>query len=427
MARGDFDRLIAAAQAAEAGGDNAAAARHYTAALTLDPDDAGALNALGLLTLYAGDAAAAIQLLRRATQADPQAAMLWLNLSSACRQAGDDGGERAALATAIDLDPYALPALVRKAQHHERRGEEGHATAAWRTLLDALPPPDARPLALRQVADHALAYVAARTARFGDALHAGLAAELARHDGAERRRFEVCVAHALGERQIYTSTCAGLHFPFLPADEFLAPAQFPWFAAFEAQTPAIRAELAALLDDGDCIVPYVDQPQGARPNRWSPLNRTTKWGAYYLWHYGARQDAACARCPATAAAIEAVPRVAIPGRAPTAFFSLLEPHTRIPAHTGVTNTRVTVHLPLIVPPGCGFRVGGETREWVEGRAFAFDDTIEHEAWNDGDALRAVLIVDVWNPYLSTAEQALVRAFYAAADATGLNPEMLAPG
>ena len=263
--------------------------------------------------------------------------------------------------------------------------------------------------------------------RFGEALSAGLAQQLAQYDGAERRRFDACVAHVLGKRRIYTSTCAGLHFPFLPADEFLAEWRFPWFAALEAQTSAIRAELAALLADGDDgIVPYVDQPQGARPNLWSPLNRTTKWGAYYLWHYGVRRDDACARCPVTATAVEAIPRVDIPGRAPTAFFSLLEPRTRIPAHTGVTNTRVTVHLPLIVPEHCGFRVGGETRQWVEGRAFAFDDTIEHEAWNDSDDLRAVLIVDVWNPYLTPVEQSLVRAFYAAADATGLNPEAPPP-
>ena len=74
-------------------------------------------------------------------------------------------------------------------------------------------------------------------------------------------------------------------------------------------------------------------------------------------------------------------------------------------------------MPLIVPPGCGFRVGGETRVWEEGRAFVFDDTIEHEAWNDSDALRAVLIFDVWNPHLSDGERELLRRYFAAADAS----------
>jgi aspartyl/asparaginyl beta-hydroxylase (cupin superfamily) len=82
----------------------------------------------------------------------------------------------------------------------------------------------------------------------------------------------------------------------------------------------------------------------------------------------------------------------------------------------VTNTRAIVHLPLIVPEGCGFRVGGETRAWREGEAFAFDDTIEHEAWNGSDATRIILLFDVWRPELDTAERAALRAMFAAIDA-----------
>jgi aspartyl/asparaginyl beta-hydroxylase (cupin superfamily) len=104
-----------------------------------------------------------------------------------------------------------------------------------------------------------------------------------------------------------------------------------------------------------------------------------------------------------------VPRPRIAGRAPTAFFSILDANTKIPAHTGVTNTRLTVHLPLIVPPGCGFRVGGTTREWVPGKAWVFDDTIEHEAWNLSDTPRAILIFDIWNPLMTAAECDLVKA------------------
>ena len=423
MAAALIDRGLEAAAAAEAAGQAATAIQHYRDVLALDGANAVALNGLGLLLLYGGAVDEAVALLRGATLADPQAAMLWLNLSSAHRQIGDIGSERAALAAAIDLDPYLLPALIRKGQLHERLGETARATAAWRTFLMAVPPDAQQPPALRQLVAHARAYTARSDAQFAEALSAGLATGLAQYDGAERRRFDACVEHVLGKRAIYTSQCAGLHFPFLPAEEFHAETRFPWFAAFEAQTPAIRAEFEALLARGaDGVEPYVDQPQGARANVWSELNRSKRWGAYYFWHYGVRRESACAACPATATAIDIVPRVDIPGRAPTAFFSILEPHTRIPPHTGVTNTRCTVHLPLIVPGKCGFRVGGETRAWVEGRAFAFDDTIEHEAWNDSDALRAELIVDVWNPHLTDAERAMVRAFYAAADATGLNPE-----
>jgi aspartyl/asparaginyl beta-hydroxylase (cupin superfamily) len=66
--------------------------------------------------------------------------------------------------------------------------------------------------------------------------------------------------------------------------------------------------------------------------------------------------------------------------------------------------------------GCGFRVGGETREWREGRAFIFDDTIEHEAWSDGVADRAVLILDCWKPHLSEDERAMILKIFTVSEA-----------
>ena len=103
------------------------------------------------------------------------------------------------------------------------------------------------------------------------------------------------------------------------------------------------------------------------------------------------------------------------------FFSLLKPGTHLPAHTGVSNVRTIIHLPLIVPEGCEFRVGGETRRWEEGKAWAFDDTIDHEAWNRSDQMRAILIFDVWNPYITAEERDLLRAFYALADESDTAP------
>jgi aspartyl/asparaginyl beta-hydroxylase (cupin superfamily) len=94
------------------------------------------------------------------------------------------------------------------------------------------------------------------------------------------------------------------------------------------------------------------------------------------------------------------------------MFSLLRPGTRIPPHCGVSNVRLVTHLPLVVPPGCGFRVGNDVREWVEGKAWVFDDTIEHEAWNDSSQLRAILMFDIWHPQLTGPERALVSSLSA---------------
>jgi aspartyl/asparaginyl beta-hydroxylase (cupin superfamily) len=105
----------------------------------------------------------------------------------------------------------------------------------------------------------------------------------------------------------------------------------------------------------------------------------------------------------------------LPGRSPSILFSLLRPGARIPPHTGILNTRLICHLPLVVPPRCGFRVGNETREWVEGKAWVFDDTVEHEAWNFSDRTRVILLFEVWQPDLTASERDLVSAMFEAID------------
>ncbi|MFC3712246.1 aspartyl/asparaginyl beta-hydroxylase domain-containing protein [Sphingoaurantiacus capsulatus] len=381
------------------------------------------LNAAGVQALGSGEPARAADFFRRAIAADPQAPALWLNLAKAQRELGDVEGERAALNSALAVDARHFMALLRRAELEERLGELGQAAVSWSAVLQVAPPPDQRPPALAELLDHGQAFVTQQCAALGAAVDAGLAATRAAAGDAELRRVDAAIDATLGRRRIYTNDCAGLHFPFLPADEYFPRRRFPWMAELEAATDAIRAELVDLLTHGDeGFVPYVSMPPGAPQTKWTPLDNSLAWGAYYLWKYGEPVEAALKRCPATAAALAKVPRAELPARAPTAFFSVLRPRTHIPPHTGVTNVRTIVHLPLIVPPGCQFRVGGETREWKVGEAFGFDDTIEHEAWNNSDELRAVLILDVWNPHLTEIEQKMVREFFLVADSSGHAPE-----
>ena len=170
-----------------------------------------------------------------------------------------------------------------------------------------------------------------------------------------------------------------------------------------------------LTNRSEAIRPYVSQPAGAPENKWSPLDNNPDWSACFLWEFGRKNEAVCELCPETAAALAAVPQSHVPGKAPNAFFSILRPGAHIPPHTGVTNTRAIIHLPLVVPDGCTFRVGGETRHWREGEAFAFDDTIEHEARNDSNQRRVLLIFDVWNPHLTEAERANLERLFAIVD------------
>ncbi|MGL4564623.1 MAG: aspartyl/asparaginyl beta-hydroxylase domain-containing protein, partial [Halioglobus sp.] len=185
---------------------------------------------------------------------------------------------------------------------------------------------------------------------------------------------------------------------------------FPWLGQLEAATDRIRSELLALLEAGmPGFAPYVQYPPGTPENQFAPLNNSQLWSSLWLWRDGAPQAEPLARCPETAAILAALPLADQPGFAPTAVFSALAPRTRIPPHTGSTNSRLLVHLPLVLPGPAGFRVGNETREWRMGEAWVFDDTIEHEAWNDADETRVILIFDIWNPLLSATERELISA------------------
>lgn len=422
MSEQQLARLMQAASAAQAGGQGDAARRHLEQALAIAPAHPGALNALGLQLLAAGDAAAAAERFAQAAAADPGAPPLWLNLAKAERLRGSDEGERRALQRALDIDQRDLTALIRMAELHQRLGEEAKAHHRWSAVIAVGQYVDQPSAELTAILARARSYVAERNRLFGDTVEAGLRDGRGALSPLERRRFDTCVDATLGVRRIYANECAGLHYPFLPADEYFDRAHFPWLADFERHTDAIAAELRALLDDGDRgFRPYVSQQSGTPENKWTELDNSLRWGAFFLWEFGARQDEACERCPATVEALAAVPLCELPGRAPNVFFSLLRPKTRIPPHTGVTNARTIIHLPLIVPGNCRFRVGGETREWQLGEALAFDDTIEHEAWNDSDHLRAVLIVDVWNPHIHESERAMIRRFFEVSDESEHNP------
>jgi aspartyl/asparaginyl beta-hydroxylase (cupin superfamily) len=374
--------------------------------------------------LRQGDFKAAAAAFELAIGADPHSGALLRNLASAHRGAGDDEGELKALERALDLDRRDVVAWMRKAELHQRRGENGPAFEAWNAslaLADQLRPWSG-PMA--ESLEQGAQFMAEGTRAIRSAVDKQLASISKKLDDTELRRCKAFVDAAVGQRRIYVNECHGLCYPFLPADEFFDEKHFPWFAELSAQTDAIRDELLELMKNpGDALRPYVRMESGIGENKWMGLDNSLDWGAIFLWEYGEPNQPVLERCPVTARTLEALPGAKIPGRAPSAFFSMLKPHTRIPPHTGVTNTRAIIHLPLIVPDGCGFRVGGETRPWIAGKPFAFDDTIEHEAWNDSDELRSVLIFDVWNPHLSERERDVIAQYYAASDAAGYNARL----
>ena len=407
---------LAEARRASLAGARDKARSHFEAALALDHDEPTARNWLGADALAHRDPAAAAMHFEIACGREPGERSHWINLATACRMLDDPGRERSALEGALAIDQTDLLALIRLAELHERLGEETPAAHRWTAVLSlssAIADPSSE---FAAILAHARQYVADRQARLAGAIEGALADGLARASARDRRRMQRAADAWLGRRPIYTNHCEGLHYPFLPADEFFDSEHFPWLGELEAATETILAELEAILADPEPgLTPYISLPPGVPDSKWAGLDKSLDWGAFHLWKEGERFDAACARAPLTAALVESLPLCHIEGRAPNVFFSILKAGSHIPAHVGVTNVRSVVHLPLIVPEGCEFRVGGETRAWVQGRAFAFDDTIEHEAWNRSDRDRAVLIIDAWNPYLSDHERAMVCDLYGAAD------------
>jgi aspartate beta-hydroxylase len=368
----------------------------------------------GRRLLQAGNPIEAHDLLEQAVKTDPSLPSLWTSLATTLRALDRPDEEMVALDKALALDPRNLRALLQKGSLHELRGQPRAAAALYRNALQLIPPGVEPPPAMRPVLQHAQQIIDANNRSLESFLETRLKDLRARHAGERLGRFDRCLATLLQKERIYRQQPSFMFFPQLPAIEFYERSDFPWLASIEAATGDIRAELVNLLADGSATLdPYVAIAEGQPIDQWRELNNSRRWGVYFLWREGVAFEEHVARCPRTVAALEAAPRWIVPGCGPSALFSIVDAKTRIPPHTGVHNTRLTVHLPLIIPPGCGFRVGGERREWRLGEALVFDDSIEHEVWNDSDVPRAVLIFDVWSPFLSHAERELVSSVVSA--------------
>ncbi len=374
------------------------------------------LNAAAMRAMAARDFAAAERMLQQALELAPRELSLWLNLAGSRRAQGDLQGALAAVDGALRVEPRSFHALLMKGSLVERLGDARQAARIYRPAVDLAPPEETLDAATTQALRHARQSAERYTEELAAHLDRAIGGARERGGSVEARRINAFIEHASGRRKPFRQEPTHFYYPGLPAIEFHERGHFPWLVALESATTAIRGELLRILQqDYRDFVPYVDYPDNLPLDQWAELNRSQRWGALHLYLYGKRVEQNCARCPQTMAVVDLLPQPRVAGRSPAAMFSALQPQTRIPPHTGVANTRLVVHLPLIVPPGCGFRVGGETRQWREGEAWVFDDTIEHEAWNDSRQPRVILICDVWNPLLSQAERELVTAVMTAMD------------
>lgn len=191
--------------------------------------------------------------------------------------------------------------------------------------------------------------------------------------------------------------------PGIKSKRFFDRSQFAGVSEIERNTEILLQEFLALAESrseqlSSSLAGLHGDEKGTSHGKWSmiPLIRNGRVVEHFASH--------CPRTMELARRLD-LPRISL--ISPSLYFSVLEPGSRIPPHVGITNARLIAHFPLIVPDDCGFRVGCETRQWEVGKALIFDDMTTHEAWNDSDRIRVVLIADLWRPELSLAERAAV--------------------
>jgi ornithine lipid ester-linked acyl 2-hydroxylase len=165
--------------------------------------------------------------------------------------------------------------------------------------------------------------------------------------------------------------------------------RFPWVAHIEQSWEVIREELQHVLEDRDALPNFQDISKDQ-----IEITDDDRWKTYFLYGYGFEAKLGVETCPRTAALMREIPGMK------TAMFSILSPRKHILDHRGPYKGVLRYHLGLIVPKdaeACRIRVGEDIRHWEEGKSMVFDDTFNHEVWNDTDETRVVLFVDVLRP------------------------------
>jgi aspartyl/asparaginyl beta-hydroxylase (cupin superfamily) len=164
---------------------------------------------------------------------------------------------------------------------------------------------------------------------------------------------------------------------------------FPWVKSVEDDWKLVREEL-------DQIMTYRDEIPSFHEiiNEVSTITSDNNWKTFFLMSVGLNTLENGKRCPNTMKMLKKIPGIT------TAMFSILSPGKHIPPHRGPYAGVLRLHLGLLVPnprEKCRIRIGDQCYTWEEGKIIVFDDTYNHEVWNDTDGYRVVLFVDFQRP------------------------------
>lgn len=382
--------------------------------MRLNLQDAERLARSGATALQQGRAAEARRDFEQVAASGLANIQIWLLLAHSCRMLDDAAGTEKAADEVLRLDPRNVRALILKGDCRHGAEDMRAASSYYIAALGAAGELASVPADLQAELT--------RVEGFSREIARGYRRRLETHldgagfgEGARSPRFEESLAILCEEKRVYFQKPSAYYFPRLPQIQFYEREAFPWAAAIEDAADDMRAELAAAIADDGLFTPYLKARENRPNNDFHGLLDNPDWSTLYLWENGGPVERNVARFPKTYAAVQQAPLPFITTRAPSILFSMLKAGARIQPHHGMINTRLICHLPLIVPEGCGFRVGNEVRQWEVGKLLIFDDTIEHEAWNDSGEDRVILIFDVWRPELTEAERSAVTAIFEAID------------
>ena len=380
--------------------------------MQLSPSDQQLLIQEGAEALRKGRFAAARDQLEQLAAAGSTSGVAWMLLALSRRAVDDAEAEEEAINRLLEIEPQSVRGHVMKGDSRARAQDDVNACYFYRSALRL-----AEGKQLPQEITDEVSRGAQVLAQLEAKAHAQKEAKLSSRGLPEASwspRFREALELAAGRRKLYLQQPTFFNYPGLPHIQFYERDQFDWVSQIESAAVPIRQELEELLKGGtDDFRAYLrGGAEGVlRMDKNKQLVGRKDWSALFLAENGWMVPKVVERVPCTWETVLKAPLPRISGWGPTVMFSLLKAGARISPHTGMFNTRLICHLPLIVPQGCRFRVGNEVREWEEGKLLIFDDTIEHEAWNDSDEDRIVLIFDIWRPELSERERHELTALF----------------
>ncbi len=384
----------------------------YAGILKEWPECVEACALLARFAIERGDPMRAANLLERARAVEPDEPQLAVNLGYAYAKSGRPVGARNLMDATVARFPEFHAAWMLLGQLAEGIGDR---TTASRAYAQAIKLAQRKGMWLNEATTQsqqtAMVMNAIQQVRlwWRERFFASFQAIREKYGNDELKRVDRALAGYLREADVTPDDPRQrpkfLYFPDIPSTPYLDPYLQPWAKKLADAFPEIRAEAAQLLADQVPLPGFLTFKEGDKVEKYlTGTGPNTAWDAFFFYRRGKRYDDNHLRCPKTSAVLESIDLCRIRDQTPEICFSMLTPGSHIMPHFGVTNTRVVVHLPLIVPGDCALGiVDGDAHQWKEGELMMFDDTFQHEAWNRSDQTRVNLLMDAWNPHLTEVE------------------------